>query len=148
MRRSIALLIFMAAAVPLVAFAHNGATGIVGERMAAMTEMGQALKTLVTLPAQNVEPDGEASELLSTLKTLGAQLPNHFTDQDLSQGSEARPKIWNQPQDFQAAVDLLNARIELADEVLASGDATAFKTALRGVGQACASCHSDFRAEN
>jgi cytochrome c556 len=54
--------------------------------------------------------------------------------------------IWNSQADFKAKADGLATAAKAAAEAGKTGDATATRTALQGVGRACGACHDSFRA--
>lgn len=92
-----------------LAFAHGGATGIVKERMDAMTEMKNAVKTLTSIMK------GETAYNAGTVKKEAAAIHSHageamtklFPADGDNMSSEAKPKIWSDWGDFTALAERL-----------------------------------------
>jgi cytochrome c556 len=85
-----------------LAFAHGAATGIVKERMDAMMEMKDAVKTLTAIMR------GETAYEAGTVKTEAALIRSHageamtklFPADGDNMSSEAKPEIWSDWDDF------------------------------------------------
>ncbi|GHB47987.1 hypothetical protein GCM10007094_41640 [Pseudovibrio japonicus] len=85
------------------AIAHNGATGVVKERMVAMGAMGKAMKSLAGMMRGDSTYDAE------TVRNSAAVLQSHsgealtalFPKDSISGPSEALPAIWSNWQEFE-----------------------------------------------
>jgi cytochrome c556 len=79
-------------------FAHGGATGIVKERMDAMSDMSKAMKTLTPIIRGKTEYDSRlVSELaLRIANQSGQHLLMMFPEGTEGDPSEAKPAIWTQ----------------------------------------------------
>ncbi len=65
-----------------------------------------------------------------------------------SAGGHALEVIWEEPEEF---AERLQAFLDAAgnfDAVVTSGDMSGFGEALEGLGQACKSCHDEFKADD
>jgi cytochrome c556 len=62
--------------------------------------------------------------------------------------SEALPVIWEQPEEFAAAIDKAVAATKKFVEATEGGDKVAITAAFKEVGGACRGCHDKFRAEH
>ncbi len=86
----------LGSATALVASAHEGATGIVGERMRAMEEVGDAMKVITAMFRGQTDYDAdvvsEAAEVIAGHG--GEQLTRLFPDGSLDHPTEALPTIW------------------------------------------------------
>ena len=96
------------AGAPVIALAHNGATGIVGERMMAMMMLGEQVKTLV--PA--VESGAVTQTQIDTAAKMilmhsGEAMTNLFPEGSIEGPSEASPAIWKEWAAFSAYADRL-----------------------------------------
>lgn len=84
------------------ALAHGGATGIVKERMDAMSAMGDAMKALTAM--MRGETGYDAGAVRSNAEVLqehsGEALTKLFPEGSLQMASEARPEIWQNWQEF------------------------------------------------
>ena len=61
--------------------------------------------------------------------------------------SEALPVIWEQPEEFQKAIDRAQKATAAFSEAVAGGDKAAVGAAFRDVGAACRGCHDRFRLD-
>ena len=79
---------------------------------------------------------------------LAKIVPNVFPAGSGVAKSEALPEIWENPDDFKAAVDKF---VEAANGMSAaanSDDRAAIGPAMNALGQACKGCHDNFREEH
>jgi cytochrome c556 len=86
--------LFLMATPP--AFAHDGATGIVKERMDAMLTLGSTMKSLLKIVKGRVEFDAsKVQELTGQLtKHSGSNLTKLLPNGSLDAPSAAVPEIW------------------------------------------------------
>lgn len=92
-----------------LAFAHGGATGIVKERMDAMTDMKNAVKTLTAIMR------GETAYDAGTVKKEAAVIRSHageamtklFPADGDNTNSEAKPEVWSNWDSFTALAERL-----------------------------------------
>ena len=61
------------------------------------------------------------------------------------EGSDALPIIWEQPEQFAAAIEKAVAATRKFAEAAESGDKEAIAAAFRDVGGSCRGCHDTFR---
>jgi cytochrome c556 len=61
--------------------------------------------------------------------------------------SEALPVIWEQPEEFQKAIDKAGKATAAFSDAVASGDKAAIGAAFRDVAEACKGCHDRFRLD-
>ncbi len=66
------------------------------------------------------------------------------TNSNLS-NSKAKPEIWKEQDKFKAAADKMQSQVAKLAAAAKSGDQGAIKAAFGATGQACKSCHDDFR---
>lgn len=143
MRR--ALMILSLALIASPAFAHEGATGIVKERMDAMSEAGKAMKGLSNHYRGKVPL--EAAELARLANILsnnsGEAITRLFPKGVTHMTSEALPAIWTDWARFETMADTLKTKAGVLQGVAA--DPQAGMMAFLEVTQSCKACHSDFR---
>lgn len=130
----------------VTAVAHQGATGIVKERMETMSAIARELKTLAAMVKSN-EVDGTAAkEIGARVAEDARRVPDQFPEGSLSDVSEARDTIWTDFADFEdKSADLATAAAALAERDAASLDRTALAQALKRMGRTCKSCHESYR---
>jgi cytochrome c556 len=85
----------------------------------------------------------------SRIAVIAPMISGVFTQDVRSFDLETRslPAIWDSKDDFDAKATALADAATAAAAAAASGDEAATMMALQGVGQACGSCHDDYRAE-
>jgi len=59
--------------------------------------------------------------------------------------TEAKPDVWERPEEFARASQTLRERVDSYLAATAEGDRVAMLKAFKAVGEACKSCHKDFR---
>ena len=123
--------------------AHQGATGIVKERMDAfsqsrnqMREMGRAL--------QNDQFE-EMAEISADMQIWAKDIVNAFPDGSQIAPSEAGDSIWEDSEGFAKAAFLYESSLIKLNQAALSADRDAVITAYSAVGQACKSCHRTYR---
>ena len=109
----------LSAAAISAAFGHGGATGIVKERMDAMSAMGDAVKSLSAMMRGETPYDAEAirAEARKIRQHAGEAITRLFPEGSGGGPSEAKPEIWSSWDDFAAMAEEL--------ELLAGGLADA-----------------------
>jgi cytochrome c556 len=128
-----------------VVSAHEGATGIVKERMDAMTTMSNTMKTIGRFIEANRNLAGIQDEA-DRIRNIAAHIPQWFPPGS-TKPTDALPTIWQRWPDFQARAAQLEQESTKLATVAASGDPKAIAAQFRAVGQACSGCHQDFRAK-
>jgi len=104
------------AASAITAAAHGGATGVVKERMEAMTAISKAMKSLSTLMRGEVPFDAESvKSSAGIIKSHSDEaLTKLFPEGSLHKPSEAREEIWTNWDEFKA----LSAQLGLVSQGL------------------------------
>lgn len=149
-----ALGIILAASVlgGATAIAHEGhqTDGVVGERTAAMKDMGGAMKHLGAIAKGEKPFDDVAPDAAAKIAEVAAAVPGHFPEGSGPGGdgigeTRAKPEIWS---DWQGFLDA-NAKLEAAAEeivaAVAAQDQAALGAAMGAAGKACGGCHKPFR---
>lgn len=132
-------------AVPAVS-AHDGATGVVKERMDAMKAMGGAMKSLVAMMKGEKPFDAmAASSAGMTINEKASGMLKLFPKGSDDAVSRAKPEVWTDWKGFEAATNALVA----ASDKLAKVDMDAAKADIMplfaAVGKSCKGCHQTFR---
>ncbi|CAN7508633.1 c-type cytochrome [Devosia sp. LjRoot3] len=107
----------------MVASGHNGATGIIGERMMGMMMLSEQIKALAPVAEAPTSSDAEtviaAAEMIAM--HAGPAMTELFPEGSVGAPSEARPEIWERWQEFSAYADqlgVLGEELGLAGEIL------------------------------
>ncbi|MXU64527.1 cytochrome c [Oceanomicrobium pacificus] len=154
-----------------LASAHQGASGIVKERMDAMKAMGAAMKAMAPMAQGNapVQPRAVAELAALLRENGGAALVAQFPEGSIDHPSEARETIWDDPERFAALADSLTVLADELDRLAGLSDIPVTRTMAtlpapaelansRGqmanaslgdlfvqIGRSCIACHEDFR---
>jgi cytochrome c556 len=129
--------------VPLVALAHEGATGIVKERMDAMEAMGRELNAIRrSIDAnRNLASIAQRAEII---RRTGERLPELFPPNSLNPPTGAKPAIWQEWDRFQSLALQLREVSGALVSAAKAGDPNAVSARYRDLVAACLSCHQDF----
>ena len=137
---------FVAALVWGVALAHEGATGIVAERMAAMKNMGRELKAIADLLVGNALFDAEAiAKHAKALHENCHRASDLFPPGSSDHHSKALSAVWEKPEEFQREMQRLHRATEAFLEESAEGDKATLKASVEHIEQICNHCHEAFR---
>ncbi len=147
------------------AIAHEGATGVVKERMDGMSEMAAALKAIAPMVNGQSEYDPalirNAAEILQ--QHAGENLTNLFTEDSKSMVSQASETVWEKPEEFvnlALQLDLYARGLAIAAENNPSTDAAIdvlrpltldamaelpVNAIFAEIGRTCSACHEGYR---
>lgn len=141
----VALLSGLILAAPF-AVAHDGASGVVKQRMDAMSKIAAHLKSVNAMLRGTADFDAEAVQsAMGEVAMFARHMPDMFPKGTDAPPSEAGPKIWTDKADFDAKfVDLATAARAMSDAA-ASGDKASMGQAFGGLAKTCKGCHADYR---
>jgi len=146
--RAITLAMIGLAAFTTLALAHEGATGVVKERMDLMKGQQKQMKLIGDMAKGKTSFDAaKAAAAARDLGTTTKKVPDLFPEGTSGHPSEALDAIWKEWDHFTAnAKDAEAAANELASSLDGAGGQD-WKPAFQKVTDACKSCHQDFRAK-
>ena len=126
-----------------VSFAHEGAEGVVKERMDRFKENKEAMKAIKgNLAGDTAVIAQKASEIEAWAK----EMVNFFPEGSTQPPSEALPAIWKE---FDRFTDLASANEKAATKLKnlaqSGADTSALSGAFRSLGKTCKDCHNDFK---
>lgn len=130
------------------AFAHQGATGIVKQRMEAMSAMKDSMAVVGRmLKGETALDGGEAGRAADAIAAHANDMKQLFPDtaESRQKASEATPLVWEEQGRFEELADELAEAASLMSQVAADGDKAALSSRFQAVGRACSACHEDFR---
>ncbi len=175
--RSVILLLCLYAAIPFAA-AHEGATGIVKERMMAMDGVGKAMKEIKAMLRGQKAYDAQRLAVLARRigDQSGATLTGLFPEDSLRHPSKASAEIWRRwdlferlAQDLGTSAEALAVAAEQSDDKAQTDDASGEDSkqsanasandvgspavelpmaAFAKLARSCAACHREFRIED
>jgi cytochrome c556 len=130
-----------------IALAHDGATGMVMQRMEAMKEIGSSMKAIGAMVKGEREFDGAAVESAAGVIAGHAKhMPHMFPEGSLDKPTEALPVIWVRWDNFTGIAKTMEAdAMALAKAAKVASSAQDILPQLAEVGKSCKSCHQDFR---
>lgn len=137
----------LAAIVPAVSLAHEGATGVVKERMDLMTSMGKEMKAV----GQKIESNRNLASIADSaikVKTMSRDIARFFPPGSLIKPTDARPAIWEKWDQFEARISGLQRSLDALAAAAPSGNPKLISDRFRQVGRSCAACHDDFRQKH
>ena len=146
-RRSVVALFLLLALATSYALAHEGATGVVKERMDLMKGQAKQMKLIGEMAKGKKKFD--AAKAAAAAHDLGAttkKIPDLFPEGSNKHPSEALDAVWKEWDRFKGdAHDAEDAAHALEAALQASGQA--WKVAFKKMTDACKACHESFRAE-
>ena len=122
---------------------HSQVTGLVRERMDAMAEMGQRMKS-ITKQLRAKDKLASVQDDAKVIKDLAANIIPLFPQGSLKAPSEAAPAIWRDFGDFESKAKALEREAgKLSDMNMPDPPALAQQAA--AVADACSGCHERYR---
>lgn len=133
-----------------LAFAHEGATGVVKERMDLMDSQKDAMKVIGDMakgktPFDAAAATKAANDIHTTAKKIHDLFPEGSGGEENK--SDALPAVWEKWDRFTANADDLATAADALAKALGDSASEDWKPAFQKVGEACKSCHEDFRAK-
>ena len=127
--------------------AHEGATGIVKERMDAMEEMGDVMKVMGDMVKGKRPFEAEAFvEGSRVVAKNSPQIPKLFPEGSGGGESEALPRIWREWDEFEALAERTTKEAETLNDLSSNGaDSRTLRKQFVVLGKTCKSCHTDYR---
>jgi cytochrome c556 len=128
--------------------AHEGATGLVAERMTAMKETAARMKALdqALKDGFSVTPDMVANAEM--IATQAHSLSGLFPTGSGGGHSEARAEVWTQRKAFEKAMQAFAADSDELVSAARSKDFAETRRRFREVADRCLGCHEKFRTRN
>ncbi len=151
-----------------IAASHDGATGVVKERMVLMSNLAESMKALAGMLKGKTPYDA------ARVKQHARQLADHgssaltklFPEGSLDKPSAARPQIWQDWEKFKSLAAQLTQAAQALEQAAGApagpnlggpskhgmakhgaGAPGPVRAAFRNVGRTCAACHKDFRVK-
>ncbi|MGE0748569.1 MAG: cytochrome c [Rhodospirillales bacterium] len=134
----------MAVSVVSVGIAQSNMASLVKQRQESMGLMGRnmgAIGRVVRGEEANVAAAATAAAVVNeNAKKILTEFPAG-SGRDAVAESRARPEVWSQRAEFEAAANRLIAESGKFSDVAKGGNLEAMKTAYATLGQACGGCH-------
>ena len=128
------------------AASHEGATGVVAQRMDAMKEMGRHMKALGNMLSGKTAFDQEtAQRLAETMHEHCEHVMHMFPPGSDGHHSEATKAVWDRRPEFDDRMRRFDEAVEDLVAAAASGGRSELQSEFKRVGQECSGCHDGFR---
>ena len=130
--------------------AHEGAKGVVKQRMDAMKTMASSMKSLHAIATGKAKFDLEKIKTnTSAIRNVGGEkLLKMFPQGSVMAPSEAKPEIWENWPAYVNLVENLSQKLDAMDAVLSTAVTRAeFYSTFMGLSKTCSNCHKRFRAK-
>jgi cytochrome c556 len=109
-----------------------------------MEAIGGHMQAAVNIIKGEVSHTDHLAIHAGALAELSAIVPALFPAGS-GEGTDAKPAIWENPDDFAERVEAFKTAAPAFDAAVSSGEGVG--PAIQNLGQACKSCHDDYRAE-
>jgi cytochrome c556 len=143
-RRIFFAAVVAAAVLPFASVAHEGATGVVKERMDLMETIGKQFKEI----GQRVQSNRNLpsiGERAAKIQEMSEKIPGLFPAGSLDRPTDAKATIWEQWDQFEARARDLRQAAGALSTAAPSGDPKLISERFKAVSRSCAACHDDFR---
>ena len=145
-RPALAAAVFALALVSAAVLAHEGATGIVGQRMRSMKAIARHMKDLDAALKTHRSVIPEMVALAEGIRQRGRDLHSLYPPGSHDSHTEAKLDVWREPKKFEAMVMAFDAEAEGLLAASRSGDYGRVRSQLSAVARQCTICHESFRA--
>ena len=133
-------------AVQIGAGAHQGAQGVILERMSLMEDFGASMQVMSDMFKARTPYDPEAlAQRSATLSSLSKRIPRLFPSGSNRKPSEATPAIWRDWQEFEQLMRDLAVQSNLLAEQASTLSPKDARRQFARVAKTCTACHKKFR---
>lgn len=147
-KQNLWIAVVLIAAVPAtVTLAHEGATGVVKERMDLMVAMNKEMKSIHQKIATNRNLAGIADSA-AKIKEMSGNIAGKFPAGSLTPPTDAKPIIWEQWNQFEAHIGTLQVSLDALAAAAPSGDPKLISNKFNATAHSCNACHDDFRKKS
>jgi cytochrome c556 len=137
------------AALPAAAQSFAKPEDAIKYRQSVMTVMATHFGRVAAMAQGKAPFDAGAAASNANVAVTMSKLPFVAFGEGTDKGMPTRAKmeVWSQKDKFNAAAEKMQSEFAKLDSAAKSGNLDTIKTAASAVGNACKSCHDDFRAE-
>ncbi len=130
----------------IAAVAHEGATGIVKERMDTMEKMGGAMKQIGLMMKGLTPFDGAvASQAAKSISESAAKIGEQFPEGSAADNSYAKKELWENMDEFLSMAKATEMAGKKLSEVVFDGSREEILPLFFNVGKSCKACHTKYR---
>ena len=129
--------------------AHQGANGVVLQRMMLMEDAGTAMQVMAAMfKAETPYDPGVLARQSATLSSLSKRIPRLFPSGSTQKPSEATSAIWRDWQEFEQLTRDLIAESDVLAEQADTLSAEDARRQFSRIAKTCAACHKRFRLKS
>lgn len=141
-----ALAVVASLAVQIGAGAHQGAQGVILERMTLMEDFGTSMQVMSDMFKARTPYDPETlARQSATLSSLSKRIPRLFPSGTNRKPSEATPAIWRDWQEFEQLTRELTVQSNVLAEQAGTLSAKDARRQFARIAKTCTACHKKFR---
>lgn len=130
--------------IAATAIAHSGATGVVKERMEAMSDIADQMKLIAAMISGQSEFEAAGAQAAARAIAVHAgDMAELFPEGSNARPSEARDEIWIRWDRFTAIASQLQAD---ASAMAAAENMSQVRGLFGTISQSCKTCHEEFRS--
>lgn len=121
---------------------------IIKTRQEKLKDLGASMKAIVDQVKAGTLDRTVMGDAAKKIVAYSHDLPKWFpkgTGEEAGVKTAAKPEIWAQPAEFQAAADKFPLEADKLAAIVATGDAAAIGAQLQATGKSCGGCHKPFR---
>jgi len=126
--------------------AHEGATGIVKQRMDEMEQIGRAVKR-INDRLESKRGLADIARDAEEIRAAASRMPSLFPLGSRDGHSDATPAVWERWPQFVAAAEALETAAEKLAATARSGPEASIAAQFRSTTRACSGCHDVFRSK-
>ena len=128
------------------ALGHEGATGIVKQRMDEMVQIGRAVKR-INDRLESKRGLADIARDAEEIRAAASKMPSLFPPGSRDGHSDATPAVWERWPRFVAAAEALEMEAEKLAATARSGPEAPIAAQFRLTTRACSGCHDVFRSK-
>ena len=127
----------------LFTFALSADEEVADYRQEVMGAIGSTMGSIGKILKGEVDRPDDLAPLAIALGELAKTVPDLFTEG--SEGGDALPAIWEEPDDFAERVDAFLKASTAFREAASSGEMAKVGPAIQNLGRSCKGCHDSYR---
>ena len=131
---------------PFFSYSHEGATGIIKERMDKFQESKNLMRTInKSLRNNNFNVIRQSAEKLNKWANVMDKYFPQGSEASISNKSEASSNIWSEPEDFKKAIKKFKVTSAKLIKISKNKNIDETVSSFREVAASCKGCHNQFR---
>ncbi len=134
------------ALIGVESYAHQGASGVVKERMESMKTMKEQMKLLGDMAKGKAPFDQQKiASGAGKIAELATTLTHRFPEGSMDMPTEALPAIWQKWDQFEDLANRLDLEATKLGALASQDSPKPARLQIVKLGRVCTSCHKDFR---